>query len=185
MIIQIISHTPIWVWAVFALITWLGLKQALPGTSSLRRVTLITLAMLGLSLYGTVSVFGLVGTLLVTWGCSLAVAATLAAQQSLNPLTRYNTWTQRVELPGSWVPLVLMLGIFITKFLVGITSAMRPDVLHHPAFSYGIGVIYGGFSGVFAGRTVRLWRLASIDNADRNASEINGHVIKHPAQQAH
>ena len=185
MFYQIITHTPIWVWAVFALITRIGLKQALPSTSSLRRITLITLAMLGLSLYGTVSVFGLAGTLLLTWGFSFAVVATLTAQRALSPLTRYNGWTQRVELPGSWVPLVLMLGIFITKYGVGITSAMRPDVLHHPAFGYGIGAIYGAFSGVFAGRAVRLWRLALGHNADRNVSEITGHVNRHPAQHAH
>ena len=159
MFVQIINHTPIWVWAIFVFLLWLGFKQSLPSTPGLKRITLIPLAMLGLSLYGLVSVFGSAGVLLLAWGCSAVFAATLIAQQPVQQGTQYNPWTQRFELPGSWVPLVLMMGIFTTKYGVGITAVMRPDVLHSAAFSYSICTVYGVCSGVFAGRTLRLWGL--------------------------
>ena len=57
------------------------------------------------------------------------------------------------------MPLVLMMGIFITKYGVGITAVMRPDALHSAIFSYSICALYGVCSGVFAGRALRLWGL--------------------------
>ena len=162
MFIQIITHTPIWVWAVFVLLLWLGFKQSLPSTPGIKRITLIPLAMLGLSLYGLVSVFGSTGTLLMAWVCPAALAALAAfitVHQPAFQYTKYNFWTQRFELPGSWVPLVLMLVIFMTKYGVAITAVIRPDVLHNAVFSYSICALYGVCSGVFAGRALRLWGL--------------------------
>ena len=86
MFVQIITHTPIWVWAVFVLLLWLGFKQSLPSTPGLKRITLIPLAMLGLSLYGLVSVFGSASVLLLAWGCSAVLAATLVARQPVQQL---------------------------------------------------------------------------------------------------
>ena len=80
--------------------------------------------------------------------------------------TQYNAWTQQFQLPGSWTPLVLMMGIFITKYAAGVALAMQPDLARDALFSQSIGALYGGFSGVFAGRALRLWRLA--------ASQANG-----------
>ena len=159
MFVQIITHTPIWVWAIFVLLLWLGFKQSQPSTPGLKRITLIPLAMLGLSLYGVISVFGSAGALLLAWGCSLVLAATLIAQQPVQQGAHYNSWTQRFGLPGSWVPLMLMMGIFMTKYGAGITAAMRPDLLHGAAFSYSICAVYGVCSGVFAGRALHLWGL--------------------------
>ena len=159
MFVQIITHTPIWVWAIFVLLLWLGFKQSLPSTPGLKRITLIPLAMLGLSLYGLVSVFGSASVLLLAWGCSAVLAATLVARQPVQQGTQYNSWTKRFELPGSWVPLVLMMSIFMTKYGVGITAVMRPDLLHSAVLSYSICTVYGVCSGVFAGRALRLWGL--------------------------
>jgi hypothetical protein len=160
MFIQIITHTPIWVWAIFALLAWLGLKQSRPSAPGLKRITLIPLAMLGLSLFGAVSVFGVASGMLLAWACSAIAVATVVMQQPVPPGTHYNSWTQRFDLPGSWLPGALMMGIFITKYAVGITAVMRPDVLHNAVVSYGVCALYGAFSGVFAGRAWRLCTLA-------------------------
>ena len=159
MFVQITSHTPIWVWAIFVLLLWFGFKQSLPSAPGLKRITLIPLAMLGLSLYGVISVFGSAGALLLAWGSSLVLAATLIAQQPVQHGTNYTSWTRRFELPGSWVPLMLMMGIFMTKYGVGVTAVMRPDALDSAVFSYSICGVYGVCSGVFAGRALRLWGL--------------------------
>lgn len=159
MFVQIITHTPVWVWGIFALLMWLGIKQSRPSAPGLSRITLIPLVMLSLSLYGAVSVFGGASSTLLAWGSSAVAVAAYIVQQPLQQGTHYNSWTKRFELPGSWLPGLLMIGIFMTKYAVGITAAMRPDVLHSTAFSYGICAVYGGFSGVFAGRALRLCRL--------------------------
>jgi ABC-type dipeptide/oligopeptide/nickel transport system permease subunit len=53
----------------------------------------------------------------------------------------------------------IILGIFLTKYAVGVTMAMQPAVAKQTLFALAIGSLYGVFSGYFAGRTLRLWRL--------------------------
>jgi len=55
---------------------------------------------------------------------------------------------------------MLMMGIFLTKYVVGAALAMHPELRQQAAFGLVIPVLYGAFSGVFAARAVRLWKLA-------------------------
>jgi hypothetical protein len=56
--------------------------------------------------------------------------------------------------------MLLILGIFLTKYGVGITLAMQPGMARDGLFTLAVGGLYGLFSGIFAGRAARLWRLA-------------------------
>ena len=56
--------------------------------------------------------------------------------------------------------MMLILGIFMTKYVVGATSAMHPALIHDTGFSLGFSALYGAFSGIFLGRAARLLRLA-------------------------
>jgi len=53
-----------------------------------------------------------------------------------------------------------MMGIFFTKYVVGVLLAMHPELAHQVAFAVGISALYGVFTGIFTGRAIRLWRLA-------------------------
>lgn len=160
MFYQIIIHTPIWVWALLALLLWLGLKQSLPGRFSLLRITLLPLALTGLSLFGAVSTFGSTPAVMLTWLAAAIVLATWVLQIPLPDATRYDTRTRTFQVPGSWVPLALMMGIFANKYGVGVSLALHPQLAHEAVFTLGFSALYGAFSGVFAARAARLWRLA-------------------------
>ena len=168
MFIQIITHTPIWVWSILVVLLWVGLKQTLPRSVSLRRIAVLPLVMVSLSLAGTVTAFGAANHALLAWGAGAAIAAAVVMTRDLPQTTHYNAWTQQFQMPGSWTPLVLMMGIFVTKYAAGVALAMQPDLARDALFSQSIGALYGGFSGVFAGRALRLWRLA--------ASQANGNT---------
>ena len=160
MLYQILIRTPIWVWGLFALLLWLGLKQAKPRSVGLRRITIMPIAMMGLSLYGTVSAFGATPTLLLVWFASAAALVALVLRQPLPANTRYDSGTRVFQVQGSWVPLALMMGIFATKYFVGVASAMHPELTRDSAFALGFSALYGAFSGVFAARAACLWRFA-------------------------
>jgi len=55
MLMQILTHTPRWVFALFAVLVVLGLSQIAGRHATLRRVTLLPVAMLALSFYGVAS----------------------------------------------------------------------------------------------------------------------------------
>ncbi|MGJ7611692.1 MULTISPECIES: DUF6622 family protein [unclassified Variovorax] len=160
MLMQVILHTPKWVFAVFFLLLWLGAKQLLANDVSLSRVTLMPVAMGGLSVYGVISVFGDAFGPLLGWAAAAVVMLALVLQRPLPATTRYDAAERRFHVAGSPVPLMLMMGIFLTKYVVGATLAMHPELRQQALLGIVVPVIYGAFSGVFAARAVRLWRLA-------------------------
>jgi len=157
-ILAVIRHTPTWVWPLLLALLWLGGWQTLPRTASLRRTTLLPAAMLMLSSWGVVSAFGF-GTALLAWGLG-GVAAAVPALRAGVPGARFSPAAQSFTLPGSWVPLALMLAIFCMKFGVGMSLALHPEWRDGVGLSFGASLAYGGFSGVFAGRALALARLA-------------------------
>jgi hypothetical protein len=160
MLLQIILRTPVWVWGLFALLLWQGLKLARPTSMGLLRLTLVPVVMVCLSVYGTVSAFGGHADVLVAW---LAAAATTASLVLLKfPLpqgTRYDAAKKRIRQHGSLVPLGLMMGIFFTKYWVGVSIAMHPALALDPVFSTAVSALSGAISGIFAARALRLQRL--------------------------
>ena len=172
MLLQILAHTPRWVFVLFAGLLWLGGRQLLAGTVGLARITLMPLAMTGLAVYGVVSAFGDAPLALACWGGAALAMAALLLQRPPPAGTRYDAAQRRFHLPGSAVPLALMMGIFFTKYVVGVQIAMHPELAHHHNFALAIGTLYGAFSGIFAGRALRLWKLA----ARRDSALANGQV---------
>ncbi|MBU2318577.1 MAG: hypothetical protein KJ609_08540, partial [Gammaproteobacteria bacterium] len=57
-------------------------------------------------------------------------------------------------------PLFLILGIFTIKYTVGVMEGMQSSFLTMSSVVDGLSLLYGVFSGVFAARSVRLWRLS-------------------------
>ncbi|RZL87520.1 MAG: hypothetical protein EOP76_18965 [Variovorax sp.] len=172
MLLQIVSHTPRWVFAVFALLLWLGGRQMVAGRLSLTRVAVIPVAMAGLSVYGVFSAFGDSPMALAGWAAAAVVAVVLVLQRALPASTRFDADTRTFHVAGSAVPLLLMMGIFFTKYVVGVQIAMHPELAHHHNFALAIGTLYGAFSGIFAGRALRLWKLA----ARRDSALAGGQV---------
>lgn len=172
MLTQIFLHTPKWVYILFATLLWLGARQLLAHSMSLGRATVMPIVMTGLSIYGVASAFGASSLSLLGWAAAAGVALTLVLQRGLPAGTRYDEATRRFHVAGSAVPLLLMMGIFFTKYGVGATLAMHPEVRHDAAFALAIALLYGVFSGVFAGRALRLWKLAIRE--DRLAAGATG-----------
>ena len=112
-IFSIVKQTPYWVWGLLAALVWLGASQLFDRTASLRRVTLMPLAMAGFSAYGLASAFGGAAQAvpaLTAW--AMAVVATTALALWLRPRapagSSYAANSRSLHLPGSAVPLALI-----------------------------------------------------------------------------
>ena len=160
MLLQIILHTPKWVFAVFVLLVWLGARQLLSGSVSLAKVTVMPIAMTALSVFGVLSAFGDSLGALLGWAAAAVALTALVLQRPLPATTRYDAAAREFHVAGSAVPLMLMMGIFLTKYVVGAALAMHPELRHQPTLALVVPVLYGAFTGVFAARAARLWKLA-------------------------
>lgn len=176
MLYQILSHTPPWVWAVLFALVWMGLAQTAPRRTRLRRVIGLPLAMTSLSLYGTLSVFGAVPESWWMWLGAGLITLVWVASSGPPADVRYDPAAQVFSLPGSWVPLVLMMAIFLTKYLVGVMLAMQPALAHDITMAAAVASLYGAMSGLFIGRMLRMLRLAHASAAkpDRDPPLIWG-----------
>ena len=161
-LVQVVKNTPVWVWGLLAGLTALGLSQLRTRTVGALRIALIPVAMTGLSLYGTVSAFGaspLLGHVLLSWLTGAAVMLTVVTPMAAPAGAAYDSTRRSFRVPGSVVPLVLILGIFLTKYIVGVDLAMQPGLAQDGTYTVIVGGLYGAFSGTFAARAARLGRL--------------------------
>ena len=162
-IVAIVKGTPPWVWGLLAVLLALGISQLSDRQTALRRVIIMPVAMLGLSLYGITSAFGRSGQLgyaMLAWLLAAAAAVALVLMFSTASSTCFNPATRSFAMRGSVVPLLLILGIFITKYVVGVELAMQPSAVRDIAFALPVGLLYGAFSGIFLARAASLLRLA-------------------------
>jgi len=170
MLAQIITNTPLWVWGLAIGLIALGSLQLFQRTVNLRRIMLPSLAMAGFSLYGTLSAFGSRPQIMLAWLAAACLIAWPLMRRPLPDSTRYFPDTRQFALPGSWIPLALIMAIFSCKYAVGATLAMHPEWAGRADFSLSLGILYGAFSGAFIGRAFRLWRAASAgDHAYRQS----------------
>ncbi len=160
MLLQILASTPRWVFGLFVLLLGLGLRQLLTFRASLMRIAILPVAMKSLAVFGVVSAFGGSSVALAGWSVAAAIAVIMVLHRPLPATTRFDAATRTFEITGSVVPLALMMGIFFTKYVVAVQLAMHPYLAHQTDFALAVGTLYGAFSGIFAARGIRLWKLA-------------------------
>lgn len=155
-----LARTPNWVWVLLAALIWLGLKGTRERFVSLSVLWIRPLCMTLFSLWGVVSAFGgHAAYALPLWlACyGLVLLATYPLPPHKN--ATYDAAQRLFHLPGSWVPMVLILAMFAVKWSIGVQLAMEPQLVGNHWFVYSVVAIYGVLSGLFSARTLRLFKL--------------------------
>ena len=158
MFTTVVRETPHWVWGVLAALTVMGFKQTLPRRRSLRSATALPLVMVLLSLYGVASAFSSQPLALLAWLTGVAVTLTLSQGLLVWDGIRWLEAERSVLMPGSWLPLGLLLGLFLFKYSVGLSLATIPTLAGNTGVACFVGLVYGAFSGVFLARALVVWR---------------------------
>jgi hypothetical protein len=73
-------------------------------------------------------------------------------------------WSEEAGLlhvPGSWLPMVLIVGLFCIKYFAGASLALHPALAGDTAFAGLCSLAYGSFSGLFLARALSLRSLAT------------------------
>lgn len=161
MFTQIITHTPVWVWILLVALIALGISQTRDRDVSLKRITILPLAMIAFSASNILQNASSHPSLIQAWLAACMIATFAVMQIKLNEKTHFHANTGKLTVAGSWVPMVLILTIFIGKYAVAIYSAMSPDTVQNTGFAISTSMFFGALSGIFLGRAARLWRFAA------------------------
>lgn len=172
-LVPILRNTPMWVWGLLAALLALGFSQLRDRTASVARVSLLPLAMTIFSVSGTFSALG--GTphgaiSILAWLAAAVLAFALTLLARGRNAAHFDPARRLYRLPGSTVPLWLIVGIFLVKYVVGVDLAMAPQLVRDAPYVLTIAALYGAFTGVFVGRASRLWRLSLRPAAAATAS---------------
>jgi len=165
MILNILEHTPAWVWVLFCVLIVLGVSQTRTRDMSVARATILPLVMVALSLSGVLSAFGLVPLALGAWVAGLGVSLRLAGEVMAVRGASWSVRTRLFRVPGSFLPVFLILGVFVTKYAAGVLLAINPSLAANVGISVVLSLVYGAFAGLFWARARSLRALMRVGNA--------------------
>lgn len=149
-VIEIITHTPLWVWPLLLYLLYVGWKATRNRVVAPWRLLVMPAVITGLALYNLFSA-----------GPSFAGLAAFAAGAAGGSAAGFALGLRRpaerrgdgkLALKGDWVPLVLILAIFAVRYATGVALGIDPSLAQDTAFL----VVRLALSGLFAALMIML-----------------------------
>lgn len=153
---QVLRGTPFWVYPLLLGLIVLGFLQTKPREVAPVRLAILPVALGLFSLSRVYAQFGADALALAAWtaGTAAALLANRALKQPAG--ASWSAATGTFHVPGSWVPLGLMLAMFFARYALAVILAMMPGMMHSAGFasaaSFGLGLL----SGMFLARALRV-----------------------------
>jgi hypothetical protein len=159
MILCILKHTPVWVWLIFCAVITLGLAQTRTRDVGRARAILLPVVMVALSLSGALISFTQVSLALAAWVAGFSLSWSFAGQAMAVRGASWSPATRRFQIPGSWLPVTMILGLFVTKYVAGVCLAINPSLAANTSLTALLSLTYGTVAGLFWGRVRALLQL--------------------------
>ncbi|MBX3530110.1 MAG: hypothetical protein KF849_05860 [Rhizobiaceae bacterium] len=145
---EIVVHTPIWVWGLYALLLFLGFQRTRDSIVPLRRMLILpsVVALLAISSF---VVAGLMALPAIVLGIVIGSTAGwhLESEDAVRRLPDGRIW-----LRGEWSSFAQLVAVLIFRYAAGVTSAVNPALATTPAWSMGVAFISAALSALFLGR---------------------------------
>ncbi|MFC6439496.1 DUF6622 family protein [Bowmanella sp. JS7-9] len=159
MIVEILLHTPIWVYGLFIGLTLLGWQQSRSRLVKQPVLFILPAGMLLLSFFGVTSSFGYSFAVMLYWVFGASVCTLSGLKLFPSSSAKYQQATGSFHVPGSWWPSVFIMAIFFTKYAVGVVSSIHPEVFNNLNLVLGLAGLYGVLTGTFFTRAIRVLKV--------------------------
>jgi hypothetical protein len=143
---NVITHTPLFVWLLLALLVWGGLRSRKAHTVSWRALLIVPMIMFVWSIY---ALWGS-AFLMSIWAASMGLGIWLGYLTLYRLPIGWDTARKALIIPGSYMPLILSLSIFALRYTLGTMQALVPGFVG--SFAYltlesGASIVSGMFLG--------------------------------------
>jgi hypothetical protein len=160
LILAILSHTPLWVWGMLAALLALGASQVRSRQVAPLRLLLLPLVLLGLGLSSLGPVFMALPLVGLAWAAALVGAAVLMARRSPAQGVAWLAAARRLQIPGSWAPLLLIVLIFCLRYALAVSQVLHPAWRSELALQFPAALLFGTLSGGLLGRNLSWLKLS-------------------------
>lgn len=157
--IEILTHTPLWVWALLAVLVALGVSQARVQRLARPRLIVLPAVMVALGLNSSWPTFNAHPAMLAAWLAAFAGCAFAGRRWRAASGTIWNAQQSRLLVPGSWLPLALILVVFWLRYGLAVGFVLHPAWRDDLALLAAVSLLYGAIAGIFAGRSLGLLAL--------------------------
>lgn len=167
MSIQIIRHTPLWVWGLLAALLALGLSQLRERQVPLPRLLILPGVLLALGVVSTASSFVPAGPALAAWATAFAISVAVGQRLPIPAGTAWDADARTLHLPGSVWPLLLIVAVFSLRYVGNVALVLHPAWRQAPEVALPMASAFGVIAGLLLGRVLALRsRVARTMSAD-------------------
>lgn len=157
MAVEIVRHTPAWVWMLLAALLLLGASQLRERRVPRARLFVLPAVLLALGLSATATSFRPAASALGAWTLALAAGVTIGRRLPPPAGARWDAGGRTLRLPGSAGPLLWILAVFALRYAAGVALALHPAWREAPAVALPLAATYGAIAGLLLGRVLALW----------------------------
>lgn len=146
---DIVVYTPLWVWALLALLLWLGWSARAPRTVHPLRLAALPMVGFGMTIAGAVQ-SAVPGLTLAGWAVGLLLSLPLGWAVGRQRAVAWQP-NGRLWVEGGWFMLGFALSVFAVRYALGVTFGIWPRLATQPVWIAGAGMVGGVVAGIGLG----------------------------------
>jgi hypothetical protein len=157
--IQILTHTPWWVYALFVFLVSRGIRACRPADVTLYQLALVPALLTGWGLTDLARRYGSAPAAFAPWLLALAVGIVAGAAILRAVPIRDDRARGIIHRPADFTVLPLILLAFGIKYTFAVMAAISPELLQETGFRLADVAISGFFAGIFTGKFARYMKV--------------------------
>lgn len=147
--LQIISHTPLYVWPLLGYLFWIGWRSKKTRTAPFGPLMILPVA---ISLWSMLPIVIRHESIeLICWMVSESIGIGLGFLTVRTLNLRFDKEKNLIEIAGNWTPLILLMSIFALRYFLGASYGLHPELRGNLTF-LGLESLANILSGMFTGR---------------------------------
>ena len=151
-IVQALVHTPWWVYLLFGFIFYKGVRSLKTRVVSLKKLIIVPLVVSIISLDTLFTQIAFTPFNFFLLFFSFFAGVLLGYRITIASSIEVDRDHLLYRVPGGYLTLLLIVGVFATKYYIGYEEAIDPDLLTQDSFETFVIIASSLFAGIFAGK---------------------------------
>lgn len=154
---EMLAGTPTWVWVLLVFLVIRGIKSSRTGVAQLWRLAIIPGIFTVMGLYSLFVTLEFTAFSFFSWLITAAIGIAFGYAITRHVVVRADRDKGLIEIPGSWLTLVLILCIFASKYALSYQLEMDPEIVGNEGYIFIDAAVSGVIAGLFFGRFFTYW----------------------------